>query len=107
MRHLLNLLINHLFDIVLLFFDMFSLNSVFICEFYVNFSLPNFVCFSANNMFAFSFFPNISFILNISLLIKFKNTTQLQVLFSPKYCFIVLLYLSNTEFDLISFGNLL
>ena len=51
--------------------------------------------------------PNISLILSISLFIKLRNITQLQSLFSPNLSFIILLYLSNIEFDLISFGNLL
>ncbi len=40
--------------IVLLFVNIFSLNSVYFYKLYVNFSLTNFICFSANNIFTIS-----------------------------------------------------
>ena len=73
----------------------------------IYFSFPNLVILLSYNIFIFSFFERISETLNISILIKFKNINQLQLLFAPNLDFIILLYLSKVELDLISLGKLL
>ena len=87
-------------------YSLLSLSNLFF-GFFLYFSIPNLVFSSSKTTFIFSFLFRISFVLNISLFIKFKKITQLQNLFSPNSNLIDLLYLSNIEFERISSGNLL